>query len=202
MFNQRSIFLEKAKKIVKKEPTIWNAIEVKDKSLELTILITLNKHSDEDIVYLINYLYNAYYWSFKEIDIFYITMNKFPPQDIKNILKHMKTNFAGIFLSLLHYRELILLLCKAIAVLSCHGYKEEAKNIIDLIETQRKDNSLLTDSLYLINLYYATKGYWIYLYINQKEGNMIIKKFLDILSLSAKPQIFQYYQRIYNKYVK
>ncbi|MDG4984993.1 hypothetical protein OGZ51_12645 [Lactococcus lactis] len=32
MFNQRSAFLEKAWEIVKKEPTVWDAIEVKDKA--------------------------------------------------------------------------------------------------------------------------------------------------------------------------
>lgn len=44
MFNQRSIFLEKAWKIVKKEPTIWGAIEVKDKSFYYKI--------DQEIIFL------------------------------------------------------------------------------------------------------------------------------------------------------
>jgi transcriptional activator, Rgg/GadR/MutR family, C-terminal domain len=205
--SEMSSFLQKLKEsiILDNETELQKLLNVAQQSnnepLVTTVLITLNKHNNEDIIYLIDFLYNASYWSFTEISIFYIVMSKLPPKDIKNILNHIRASLSGIFLSLHHYRELIPLLCKAITVFSYHGYKEEAKNIIDLIEGQRKENSLLTDSLYLINLYYAAKGYWIYLFVNPKEGKMIIEKFLNILSLAAKPQIFQYYKRIYNKYI-
>lgn len=162
----------------------------------LSIKILLGKAKTEEKDDLVSFLYDVKNWGGKELYIFYILIEHISPKDILNILKELNTKGEGMYASPKYNRGLVIVLCEAILALSHYGYKSEAKNIINLIE-----NKHLTQNPFLNDIFYATKGFWIYYFEDKENGHRIIKNFFKMRHLIDQPATTKFFHEKYLKYI-
>lgn len=141
-------------------------------------------------------LYTADIWNKKEMFILYAIIDQIAPKDVINILKNFKAHAKGTYHSLEHQRSLALILFKAITTLSYYGYKKEARQLIQDIEKYK-----IAYSMFLKNLFYGTKGYWVYCFEDKKKGYEMGMKFLEIQELAGQEEVTHYYRKIFERYM-
>lgn len=162
-----------------------------------SIKVILMEHDDEDVRRIINFLLKAKTWGRTELYTYYIILTFLDKDDIIDILKIFKKNSNGICKSKIFNREIVLVLCRASAILAYRGYKEESKQILKDIE----DQGLAEDRMFLRTLLYGTKGVWIYHFENKSEGREKIDFFLDIQEKIGPPEVSKYFKERYKKYI-
>lgn len=140
-------------------------------------------------------LYTADIWNEKEMFVLYSIIDHIGPRDVINILKNFKTRAKRTYNSLKHRRILALILFKASKTLSYYGYKKEAAEIIRDIETHN-----IASSMFLKNLFYGIKGYWVYCFENKKRGYDMEMKFLEIQELVGPEDVTQYYRKMFDNH--
>ncbi|MDG6146351.1 Rgg/GadR/MutR family transcriptional regulator, partial [Lactococcus formosensis] len=99
-------------------------------------------------------------------------------------------SFRGIYRSTEYRRGLALVLFRAITVLSYYGYKKEAGEIILSIEEHQ-----LAYSMFLRNLFYGTKAYWVYCFEDKGKGQEMAQKFMTIQELAGVPEVTAFYKK-------
>lgn len=142
-------------------------------------------------------LYTADIWNKKEMFILYTIIDHIAPKDVIYILKNFKAHAKGTYHSLEHQRSLALILFKAIIILSYYGYEKEAKGIIREIESHK-----IAYSMFLKNLFYGIKGYWVYCFEDKKRGCNMVIKFLEIQELAGQEEVTRYYRKIFDRYIE
>lgn len=142
-------------------------------------------------------LYTADIWNKKEMFILYTIIDHIAPKDVIYILKNFKAHAKGTYHSLEHQRSLALILFKAIIILSYYGYEKEAKGIIREIESHK-----IAHSMFLKNLFYGTRGYWVYCFEDKKKGCSMVIKFLEIQELAGQEEVTRYYRKIFERYME
>lgn len=164
--------------------------------IAITIRVILKKYTSDDIEELINFLYFASVWGFKELTIFYIIMDKISQKEIIEILTIFKNNSEGIYYSQEYNLSITLVLCNAIVILSSSHYLSEAQRLIEAIEKHK-----LASTMFLRTLLYGTKGIWTYHNGNTSKGIELINTALHIHQLAGLPGTYEYYKKIYNQYI-
>lgn len=165
--------------------------------IAFAINILTDKVSSFELEELTELLYTADIWNKKEMFILYAIIDKILPKDVINILKNFKAHAKGTYHSLEHQRSLALILFKAIITLSYYGYKKEAHAIIREIEVHK-----IAYSMFLKNLFYGTKGYWVYCFKDKKRGYDMVIKFFEVQELAGQEEVTQYYRKIFERYME
>lgn len=163
--------------------------------LNLCINILLNRNYSDEIEHLTNHLYSVEVFTYKELTILYILMDKISAKEIIDILRILKKNSRGLYYSKEYRRALTLVLCEAAEVLSAFGCKKEAKRIIDVL-----DKYEIASSMFTRIIFFGTKGVWKYYFENLKEGRMMISEAIHIHEIAGDPNVTNFYKKKYEKY--
>lgn len=164
--------------------------------IHFALKILLGEAGDFEREELTEFLYTATSWTYKEMFIFHTLIDQIPPRDTLNILKEFKKSFRGIYRSTEYRRGLALVLFRAITVLSYYGYKKEAGEIILSIEEHQ-----LAYSMFLRNLFYGTKAYWVYCFEDKGKGQEMAQKFMTIQELAGVPEVTAFYKKRVEQYM-
>lgn len=164
--------------------------------IHFALKILLGEAGDFEREELTEFLYTATSWTYKEMIIFHTLIDQIPPRDTLNILKEFKKSFRGIYRSTEYRRGLALVLFRAITVLSYYGYKKEAGEIILSIEEHQ-----LAYSMFLRNLFYGTKAYWVYCFEDKGKGQEMAQKFMTIQELAGVPEVTAFYKKRVEQYM-
>ena len=164
--------------------------------IHFALKILLGEAGDFEREELTEFLYTATSWTYKEMFIFHTRIDQIPPRDTLNILKEFKKSFRGIYRSTEYRRGLALVLFRAITVLSYYGYKKEAGEIILSIEEHQ-----LAYSMFLRNLFYGTKAYWVYCFEDKEKGQEMAQKFMTIQELAGVPEVTAFYKKRVEQYM-
>ncbi|WP_347979453.1 Rgg/GadR/MutR family transcriptional regulator [Lactococcus formosensis] len=164
--------------------------------IHFALKILLGEAGDFEREELTEFLYTATSWTYKEMFIFHTLIDQIPPRDTLNILKEFKKSFRGIYRSTDYRRGLALVLFRAITVLSYYGYKKEAGEIILSIEEHQ-----LAYSMFLRNLFYGTKAYWVYCFEDKGKGQEMAQKFMTIQELAGVPEVTAFYKKRVEQYM-
>ncbi|WP_270741252.1 Rgg/GadR/MutR family transcriptional regulator [Lactococcus formosensis] len=164
--------------------------------IHFALKILLGEAGDFEREELTEFLYTATSWTYKEMFIFHTLIDQIPPRDTLNILKEFKKSFRGIYRSTEYRRGLALVLFRAITVLSYYGYKKEAGEIILSIEEHQ-----LAYSMFLRNLFYGTKAYWVYCFEDKEKGQEMAQKFMTIQELAGVPEVTAFYKKRVEQYM-
>lgn len=164
--------------------------------LSYSIKILLNIHNVDDLELIVNFLYSVKIWDYQELSIFYIVMSYISPKEILDLLTNIKKYCSGIYHSKEHNRILTLVLCKASEILSQQNYKQQSKQIINIIIQYK-----LASTMFLKTILLATKGVWVLHFDSRVKGRNMIRKSLHIHDLAGFPTISMYYKKKYDKYI-
>lgn len=164
--------------------------------IHFTLRILLGEAGDFEREELTEFLYTATSWTYKEMFIFHTLIDQIPPKDTLNILKELKKSAQGIYRSMEYRRGLALVLFRAITVLSYYGYKKEAGEIILSVEEHQ-----LAYSMFLRNLFYGTKSYWVYCFEDKGKGQEMAQKFMEIQDLGGVPEVTAFYKKRVEQYM-
>lgn len=164
--------------------------------IHFALKILLGEAGDFEREELTEFLYTATSWTYKEMFIFHTLIDQILPRDTLNILKEFKKSFRGIYRSTEYRRGLALVLFRAITVLSYYGYKKEAGEIILSIEEHQ-----LAYSMFLRNLFYGTKAYWVYCFDDKEKGQEMAQKFMTIQELAGVPEVTAFYKKRVEQYM-
>lgn len=164
--------------------------------IHFALKILLGEAGDFEREELTEFLYTATSWTYKEMFIFHTLIDQIPPRDTLNILKEFKKSFRGIYRSTEYRRGLALVLFRSITVLSYYGYKKEAGEIILSIEEHQ-----LAYSMFLRNLFYGTKAYWVYCFEDKGKGQEMAQKFMTIQELAGVPEVTAFYKKRVEQYM-
>ncbi|MFQ6323627.1 Rgg/GadR/MutR family transcriptional regulator [Lactococcus garvieae] len=164
--------------------------------IHFALRILLGEAGDFEIEELTEFLYTATSWTYKEMFIFHTLIDQISPKDILNILKELKKNAHGVYHSLEYRRGLALVLFRAITTLSHYGYKKEAGEIILSVEEHQ-----LAYSMFLRNLFYGTKAYWVYCFEDKGKGQEMAQKFMEIQDLAGVAEVTAFYKKRVEQYM-
>lgn len=164
--------------------------------IHFALRILLGEAGDFEKEELTEFLYTATSWTYKEMFIFHTLIDQIPPKDTLNILKEFKKSFRGIYRSTEYRRGLALVLFRVITVLSYYGYKKEAGEIILSVEEHQ-----LAYSMFLRNLFYGTKAYWVYCFENKGKGQEMAQKFMEIQEQAGVPEVAAFYKKRVEQYM-
>ncbi|MDG4984965.1 Rgg/GadR/MutR family transcriptional regulator [Lactococcus lactis] len=151
----------------------------------------------EEIEEITDYLYEIDIWSYRELCIFYLTMENLSTRDILYILDLFLAPGHSFLNSRKYQGYLLQACCRAVTVFSSRGYREYGEYILNKIEQYE-----LVNSMFLRNLRNITRGYWIYCFVDKEEGNQLMLSALSIFEAVSTPDNFNYYKHRYEKLVK
>lgn len=165
--------------------------------IHFALKILLGEAGDFEIEELTEFLYTATSWTYKEMFIFHTLIDQIPPKNTLNILKELKKSAQGMYHSPEYRRGLALVLFRAITTLSYYGYKKEAGEIILSVEEHQ-----LAYSMFLRNLFYGTKAYWVYCFEDKGKGQEMAQKFMQIQELAGIPEVTAFYKKRVEQYMQ
>ncbi len=165
--------------------------------ISLSAKSALQPLSESERETLTDYFYELYFWTYKELCILYLVLENLNTHDILHILDNFLIGDHKILNSRRYRSYLVQACCKAIIILSIRGYQDYSKHILSLM-----DNKKLVNSMFLRNVRNMTYGYWVYSFEDQVLGKSFMKNALDIFSSVSTPEIANYYQKQYERYIE
>lgn len=153
--------------------------------------------TETEIDEVVNHLYEIDVWSYKDLRIFYFTMDNLATRDILYILDLFLSAGHTLFNSERHRGYFVQACCRAITLLSYRGYKEYAEHIINRMDTYH-----LVSTMFHRNLVNVTNGFWVYRFEDKERGNQMMLQAIEIFRAVSTPEIAKYYQARYDFFVK
>ncbi|WP_339014765.1 hypothetical protein VNN36_12140 (plasmid) [Lactococcus garvieae] len=140
---------------------------------------SLNEEEAEEIV---DFLYETKIWCYKEFCICYLTINNFFTRDILTLIDYLFFPEHKLLNSVTYRGYLVKVCCRVVTTLSSPGYKEYAEHILNRIDSYN-----LVHTMFHMNLRNITKGYWVYCFVNAKEGDDMMLQGVQIFKEIGMP---------------
>lgn len=150
-----------------------------------------------DIDDITDYLYELEVWNYRELCIFYLTMQSIVTRDILYLLDQFLAHGHKFLNSRKYQGYLMQCCCRAVSVFSRRGYREYGEYILNKIESLD-----LINSMFLRNLFQLTKGYWIYCFGDREKGNEMMLTALDIFEAVSTEENAKYYRSRYENIIE
>lgn len=163
-------------------------------NIALALQLVLGENKKIAIEEITNFLYGTPVFGRIELSLFYVLIPFISPKDIFNIIHVAEEVGKGISGDRSYHRRIAHVAFEIILILSYYQLESDAKYYL-----KRVEKLSITQSMFLQNLFYGVKGFYLYQFGNKAIGKEMVNKCVDVMDLAMKSEISKFYKIKFKK---
>lgn len=163
-------------------------------NISLALQLALGENKKIAIEEITNILYDTPVFGKIELSLFYVLIPFISPKDILNIIHVAEDVGRGMTGDRSYHRRIAHVVFEIILILSYYQLETDAKYYL-----KRVEKSDITQSMFLKNLFYGVKGFYLYQFDNKAIGKEMINRCLEIMDFATQPEIANFYKKKFKR---
>lgn len=163
-------------------------------NISLALQLILGENKKVAIEEITDILYDTPVFGRTELSLFYVLIPFISPRDIFNIIHVAEEVGMGMIYDKFYHRRIAHVAFEIILILSYYQLESDASYYL-----KRLEKLSITQTMFLKNLFYGVKGFYLYQFGNKAIGEEMVNKCMSIMDLATQPEISKFYKKKFEK---